>query len=200
MLLFFVFIVLLHIFLCGCGGGGGGGSGGGDSGGDSTDVTIKDISGTWYVAIGHSPRFIMDIIPDSNSTTFTLDGTKLSIGGNATLKGNTLELQADSSEFGRFEGLIAFQKDLKSFNGDWEITGSNPISGTLSGSRTEWPEYDTDANGVPRFAESNCIELHKISRISKFRSGAGHDYSDDFETCRSMKHYFDPKGGAIGPL
>jgi hypothetical protein len=189
-LLFFVCIGLLHIFLCGCGGGGGGGSGG-----DSTDVAIEDISGTWYVAIGHSPRFTMDIIPDGNTTTFTLDGTKLSISGNATLKGNTLELQADSSEFGRFDGLIVFQKDLKSFTGDWDITGINLISGTLSGSRTEWPEYDIDVNGVPGFAESNCIELDKLSRISKFRSGAGHDYSDDFETCRSMKHYFDPKAG-----
>ena len=26
-----------------------------------------------------------------------------------------------------------------------------------------------------------------------FRSGIGHDYSDDFESCRSMKHYFNPK-------
>lgn len=26
-----------------------------------------------------------------------------------------------------------------------------------------------------------------------FRSGSGHDYSDDFESCRSMKHYFESK-------
>lgn len=37
------------------------------------------------------------------------------------------------------------------------------------------------------------IELDKIERISKFRSAIGHDYSDDFEDCRSMKHYFQPK-------
>ena len=36
------------------------------------------------------------------------------------------------------------------------------------------------------------FELDKIDKISKFRSGIGHDYWDDFENCRSMKHYFFP--------
>jgi hypothetical protein len=53
--------------------------------------------------------------------------------------------------------------------------------------------YDVDANGIPEFVTADYIELGKISRISKFRSGRGHDYSDDFESCRSMKHYFKPK-------
>jgi hypothetical protein len=30
-------------------------------------------------------------------------------------------------------------------------------------------------------------------RISRFRSGEGHDYSDTVERCRSMKHYFVPR-------
>jgi hypothetical protein len=53
--------------------------------------------------------------------------------------------------------------------------------------------YDIEANGIPRFVYTNYIELAKIRIISKFRSGIGHDYSDDFESCRSMKHYFQPK-------
>ncbi|HTI97962.1 MAG TPA: hypothetical protein VL527_03585 [Dongiaceae bacterium] len=55
--------------------------------------------------------------------------------------------------------------------------------------------YDVDLNGLPRFAASNYIELSKIQSISRFRSGLGHDYSDDFESCRSMKHYFVPRSG-----
>ena len=55
--------------------------------------------------------------------------------------------------------------------------------------------YDVDAKGIPRFVTVNYIDLSKIDRISKFRSGEGHDYSDDFESCRSMKHYFVPKDG-----
>jgi hypothetical protein len=45
---------------------------------------------------------------------------------------------------------------------------------------------------VPKFVKVNYIELEKIERISKFRSSAGHDYSDSFESCSSMKHYFAP--------
>ena len=47
--------------------------------------------------------------------------------------------------------------------------------------------------GQSRFVETDYIELSKIYCISKFRSGIGHDYSDDFEFCRSMKHYYQPK-------
>lgn len=53
--------------------------------------------------------------------------------------------------------------------------------------------WDIDQNGVPRFVDNNYIELSKIYRISKFRSSVGHDYSDAFEHCRSMKHYFEPR-------
>ena len=49
-----------------------------------------------------------------------------------------------------------------------------------------------DENNLPKFIQANFIDLTSIRRISKFRSGAGHDYSDFYESCRSMKHYFDP--------
>ena len=42
--------------------------------------------------------------------------------------------------------------------------------------------YDVDANGIPKFVTVDYIELGKIYRISKFRSGEGHYYSDDFES------------------
>lgn len=53
--------------------------------------------------------------------------------------------------------------------------------------------WDIDKDGIPKFVGTNYIELDKIYRISKFRSSVGHDYSDAFEQCRSMKHYFEPK-------
>jgi hypothetical protein len=53
--------------------------------------------------------------------------------------------------------------------------------------------WDIDKDGIPKFVEANYIELGKIYRISKFRSSVGHDYSDGFEQCRSMKHYFEPR-------
>lgn len=53
--------------------------------------------------------------------------------------------------------------------------------------------YDVDALGIPKFVSSDYIDLAPIYRVSKFRSGTGHDYSDDFESCRSMKHYYQPQ-------
>ena len=54
--------------------------------------------------------------------------------------------------------------------------------------------YDLAALGAPAIITADYIELAKIARISRFRSGIGHDYSDDAERCRSMKHYFQPRG------
>src|SRR5690242_2225547 len=51
------------------------------------------------------------------------------------------------------------------------------------------PEYDVERLGVPRFVATNYIDPASLSRISLFRSHDGHDYSDGFESCRSMKHY-----------
>lgn len=47
------------------------------------------------------------------------------------------------------------------------------------------------------FITHSYIELDKIMKISKFRSGIGHNYSDDFEQCRSMKHYFQPYDSVV---
>jgi hypothetical protein len=53
--------------------------------------------------------------------------------------------------------------------------------------------WNTEEDGIPVFVKTNYIELEDIYKISKFRSSEGHDYSDDYESCRSMKHYFVPK-------
>ena len=55
------------------------------------------------------------------------------------------------------------------------------------------------SQGIPKFATSNFIELDRIDRMSKLRSGYGHDFSyGTDEECRSMKHYFWAKGGDPG--
>lgn len=76
----------------------------------------------------------------------------------------------------------------------------------LGAARPADAAYDIAARGVPQFVNTLHIELAKISSLSKFRSSAGHDYSDftqfnsgtdvlkdadgKVEGCRSMKHYF----------
>jgi hypothetical protein len=54
--------------------------------------------------------------------------------------------------------------------------------------------FSFDASKIPYdLVTASPMEFDKINTISKFRSGAGHDYTQgawDNETCRSMKHYF----------
>ena len=52
--------------------------------------------------------------------------------------------------------------------------------------------YDVTTRGVPKIVVANYIDPAVIARVSRFRSGIGHDYSDVLERCRSMKHYFMP--------
>jgi hypothetical protein len=64
---------------------------------------------------------------------------------------------------------------------------SGPAAPPASDQRTT---HDVNRLGVPRFIAHNYIDLGAIEQISRFRSGEGHSYSDQFESCRSMKHYF----------
>jgi hypothetical protein len=53
--------------------------------------------------------------------------------------------------------------------------------------------YDVASLGAPKVLDANYIDLSKIERISRFRSTVGHSYVDGSgETCRSMKHYYQP--------
>lgn len=63
-----------------------------------------------------------------------------------------------------------------------------PVPPSTNGDR-----YDISANGIPKIPDHDYIELSKLHRISRFRSSVGHDYWDNFEQCRSMKHYFQPQ-------
>ena len=54
------------------------------------------------------------------------------------------------------------------------------------------PMLNIDSDGIPKFVSTDYIDLSKIGDITRFRSSQGHDYSDDIEECRSMKHYYKP--------
>ncbi len=53
--------------------------------------------------------------------------------------------------------------------------------------------FGVDVKNPPKFIQAEFVDLSKIYSISKYRSGAGHDFSGNGETCRSMKHYFSPQ-------
>lgn len=77
--------------------------------------------------------------------------------------------------------------------------GTTTIRGTAGGQTAETTlyvgaaSYDLATLGPPRVLSANYIDLSKIERISRFRSTVGHSYTDGSETCRSMKHYYQPK-------
>jgi len=52
--------------------------------------------------------------------------------------------------------------------------------------------YDIDSEGIPKFLDTNFINLEKIEYIKRFRSGLGASQADDFESCREMIHSFIP--------
>ena len=64
-------------------------------------------------------------------------------------------------------------------------SGSQFGVGGLVADLESWANRD-----LPRFITASHIDISDVERISQFRSNAGHDYSDSFETCCSMKHYF----------
>jgi hypothetical protein len=81
-----------------------------------------------------------------------------------------------------------------------QAVGTTTVRGTSGGQTAQATlyvgaaTYDLATLGPPRILSANYIDLSKIERISRFRSTVGHSYTDGSETCRSMKHYFQPKG------
>jgi hypothetical protein len=90
--------------------------------------------------------------------------------------------------------VLTFSENGETYSGTWQYYD---MGGTVTGTKVDdgvWLQYsyDIDTKGIPRFVETDFTELNKISGISRFRSGEGHDYSDCLESCRSMKHYYAP--------
>ena len=175
-----VFVGLVTVTACG-------GSGGGPDG-------EIGYAGTYQVTVGPDPKFTMTLAGAGGTYAFEIHGAEVPIAGTGTESGGAMELAADLVGMGQFTAELAFAAPGSAFTGMWELADA-PASGTMTGSRDPWPTWDLDQAGIPQIATSDCIELDKILRLSRFRSGAGHDYSDDFESCRSMKHYFHPKSG-----
>lgn len=136
----------------------------------------------------------MIIAQKGNQVTFTVQNDLL-VNGVGTAKGDTLLLNAQTGDSENFTCRVTFSDDLAGFSGPYSITnesGQVLTSGILTGIKGECSTYDIDLLGVPKFIVSDFTQLEKIEKVSKFRSGFGHSYTDGTEACRSMKHYFMP--------
>lgn len=151
----------------------------------------EDFSGTYCINIQNMD---MTIVQTGLNVTFTLQSDLLE-NGTGEVSDNTLILTATTSGSETFSSQVTFSGDRQSFSGPFKVTGLNDetmLEGILLGTKGECVKYDISANGIPRFAETDFTQLSKIEKISKFRSGFGHSFTDGNESCRSMKHYYNP--------
>jgi hypothetical protein len=152
---------------------------------------IVDYSGTYCLNI---QNIEMVITHAENGVIFTLQNDLL-VNGTGTSSGDTLILTAYTAEADLFTSKLIFSGDMESFSGPYQITdiyNNIKSSGILMGSKGSCSKYDLENNGIPRFIEKDFTQLSKIEKISKFRSGFGHSFTDGTEECRSMKHYYSP--------
>jgi hypothetical protein len=151
----------------------------------------EDFTGTYCLNLQNME---MIIVQTGDQITFSLNNDLLE-NGTGTVSGYTLALTAIVSQSEVFTGKIIFSEDGESFSGPFNIVnsaGDTTMVGTLIGNRGECKKFDITANGIPQFVETDLTRLSTIEKISKFRSGFGHSFTDGSESCRSMKHYFNP--------
>jgi hypothetical protein len=161
---------------------------------DQSDDVSADFSGRYHVCLGPIERVVMDIACDGGGVTFTATGgMPVPVTGEGTIDGDRLSLAADIPDAGEFTMDVTSSDGGATFIGTSAITGPGRMEATVRGQHAPWPTFDLDLGNIPRLAAGDAIDLATVSRVSRFRSGEGHDYSDDFENCRSMKHYYFPK-------
>ena len=168
---------------------------GGKSGTSNFDVTPApiDVTGQYYVALGGVARYRLSLNQTESSVTFSLAREGTTLTGTGTIDGQSVSLTSEGDGPVSLSLSLEFSAESTSFTGTWVFTNTEQsTNGTLTGSAGPWTTYDVTTNGLPLLVKANYIDLESIDRVSLFRSSSGHDFVDDFEVCRSMKHYFLP--------
>lgn len=151
----------------------------------------EDFSGTYCLNIQNME---MTIVQSGNEVSFTLQSGLLT-DGTGGINADTLNMTANTTGGEKFTGQLVFSKDRQSFAGPFQITDTNEMvtmDGILQGTKGNCLKYDVEAKGIPKFIGNDFTQLSKIEKISRFRSGFGHSFTDGSESCRSMKHYYNP--------
>lgn len=151
----------------------------------------ENYTGNYKVTLGAEARWLLNLTQTGSTMSWRLRSKGITVSGSGNVSGSTATLTSDGplrvALTLRFTGSGAFE-------GTWSVKDEEEdFGGSVTGSTAAPPSYNVNVLGIPRFVNQDYIELSKINRISLFRSSAGHDYSDDREKCRSMKHYYDPK-------
>jgi len=139
-------------------------------------VEIDVNAGTNYILMGTTKFLSVPYAMYAAKSGFSYNQNTISSTGDTVYIGNTFIIVPGASMANACRMDFA---DNIPYTLNYPHAGDNP--------------YNSALYGLPKFILKNYIELDKIDSISRFRSGEGHDYSDSFETCRNMKHYFKPR-------
>jgi len=161
------------------------------NGGCEQDQAEPDYSGIYCLNI---QNIEMILSQEGDELSFTIQDDLL-VNGTGIISGDTVILTALTPGDEQFTGKVLFAEDLQSFSGPYQITdaGDHILNeGILSGYKGACSKYDIDSEGIPKLLTHDFTEVEKIEKVSRFRSGFGHSYTDGTESCRSMKHYYTP--------
>ncbi|MBJ88555.1 MAG: hypothetical protein CMO98_01730 [Woeseia sp.] len=166
------------------------------SGTDEVEITVEDPPSltTTYCHGGFNKLLIHNdngletyevVMAPLGSTVLTATGSR---------NGNSLLLQATSGDFS-LDYDVTISSDEATVTAAIDVSfGDSNIVLNEYGTLGDCATFDLDNQAVPQLATADFTDVATyIEDISLFRSAAGHDYSDSFESCRSMKHYFSPK-------
>ncbi len=142
----------------------------------------RTISGIY--CLGTSSDFNFDISPYQ----VTIMGLGIELVGEVS--GTDFTLTSNSSPFDSLSVDFTFSERLDT--GEFSLTVTNGNDTFYYNALLTQGACDYSDDEINTFVNHHFVSLDHIEDISKFRSSAGHDYSDEFETCRSMKHYFSP--------
>jgi hypothetical protein len=120
---------------------------------------------------------------DNPASTSALETNSLGYGGGASVYHVNFRVDHSGSSFSlSFSGA-----GLASAS--WGLDNVSLETGVGIDWEHPWPAETP----FPKFIQAHYTDLKYVESISKFRSGVGHNYSDEFEAPnRSMKHYFAP--------
>lgn len=159
------------------------------------------IEGSWFLVpsrggVADNPQY-MTLAQDGTDVEARFTCQAEAPVGHGTYDGHELTLAFD---FGGGEGArLAGSRHGRTILGTFTAPMGDSGTFTLERTRIDLDcAHACDPVTPVRFVTHDFTNLDKVVEISLFRSSAGHDYSDDCETCRSMKHYYAPSGAYLG--
>ena len=166
------------------------------SGTDEVEITVEDPPSltTTYCHGGFNRILIHN---DNGFETYEVALEPLGpapLPASGSRNGNNLLLQATSGDFS-LDYDVTISSDQMTVTAGIDVSfGETNILLNEYGTLGDCATFDLDTQAVPQIVTADFTDIATyIEDISLFRSAAGHDYSDNFESCRSMKHYFSPK-------